>query len=128
MKTKKTALIVSVIVFVSATIWAYGPIGKTIRSCAILEKFVDHVKSGDWLSAKAMLATDTHWFRVEEGKVLYWDHDVTSVISKAEPVFWRTLDYYVTDGSRGEKVVFTASSIADYALLRDGRLIFVKLP
>gem|GEM_PF-3701282 len=66
--------------------------------------------------------------RIENEKILYWGHDVTRIISSATPLFWKTLEYYLTDRSMGDKVIFSGSSVADYARLKEGKIIFVKLP
>jgi hypothetical protein len=75
-----------------------------------------------------MLETDPEWLRVEDGKVLYWNRDYTDRFAVAEPSFWKTLEYYVTDRHMGDKVVFQANSRDDYASLKDGKITWMKLP
>lgn len=105
-----------------------GPVREARQSCQVLSKFAGHVRHGEWAKAQDMLETDPEWFRIEDEKVLYWNHDITSQMADAKPNFWKTLEYYRTDRHMGEKVIFRASSRADYAKLKDGRITFVKMP
>jgi hypothetical protein len=75
-----------------------------------------------------MLETDPTSFRIEDEKVLYWNSDDTDHMSSARTNFWKTLDYYLTDGHLGDKVIFHGSSDSEYALLKDGKITFVKRP
>ncbi len=98
------------------------------RSCRVLRTFARHVHEGKWAEAQVMLQINPEWFRVESGKVLYWNQDVTASMASARPMFWKTLEYYLTDRQMGEKVIFQGSSRADYAKLRNGLITFVKMP
>lgn len=106
----------------------HGPAGEARRSCAILRNFADHVEQEEWPQAQAMLKTDPAWFRIEDGKVLYWNRDITDSIASAQPKFWKTFKYYLPDRHMGDTVIFQASSRADYAKLKDGTITFVKIP
>ncbi len=81
-----------------------------------------------------MLSTDPNRFRVETGAVLYGDTDVTGTFRGARADCRRTFQYYLLDHDMGEKVGFVGGyvpelgSLGGYALLRDGRICFVKIP
>lgn len=128
---RRIIIAVLVVLGVSLTVAAvklHGPLGETRRSCRVLSQFVEHVQRAEWAEAQAMLDTKPDWFRVEDGKVLYWNHDYTDRFAVAEPKFWKTLEYYLTDRHMGDKVVFQAISRADYARLKDGKITWVKIP
>ncbi len=94
----------------------------------------DHIQScskhnPDWTTAAAMLNADTNWICIHDGKVLYWTkYDITEYIASTQPRFWKTLKYYLTDRSMGDKAAFRGSSVADYARLKDGKITQIKLP
>jgi hypothetical protein len=131
-KMKKRIIIASLAVvcvsLTAVTISLYGPVGEARRSCQTFRKFTGHINRAEWAEAQAMLKTDPEWIRIEDGKVLYWKHDITRQMASAQPKFWKTLEYYVTDHQMGDKVIFQASSRADYAELKDGKITFVKIP
>ena len=122
------ALIVLGISLTAIAVKLYGSMCEARRSCQVLSGFAGHVDRAEWDEAQAMLETDPEWCRIEDGKVLYWKHDITSRMASARPKFWKTLEYYLTDRNMGDKVIFQASSRADYATLKDGKITFIKIP
>ncbi|MCC6699610.1 MAG: hypothetical protein IT365_28550 [Candidatus Hydrogenedentes bacterium] len=128
---KRTAIAGLVLLGISLTVLVvslHGPVCEAKRSCMILSTFADHIQRAEWAKAQAMLQTDPEWCRVEGGKLLYSNYDITGRMASAQPKFWKTLRYYLTDRSMGDKVIFQASSRADYAKLRDGKITFIKMP
>jgi len=106
----------------------HGPVSEARRSCQILRTFATHIHQTEWSEAQSMLQTNPEWCRIENGKMLYLNHDITSRMASAQPKFWKTLEYYLTDRQMGDKVIFQASSRADYATLKDGKITFIKMP
>ena len=94
-----------------------------------METFAQAVSKGEWTTANAMLNAETNWVSIRDGQVLYGGkYDVTEHIASAKPRFWKTFEYYLTDRSMGDKVIFRSASIADYAKLKDGKITQIKLP
>jgi hypothetical protein len=129
---KKRIIIASLAVvcvgLAAVTIRLCGPVGEARRSCQTFRTFTGHINRAEWAEAQAMLQTDSEWIRIEDGKVLYWKHDITEQMALAQPKFWKTLEYYVFDRQMGDKVILQASSRADYAKLKDGKITFMKIP
>ncbi|MFA5177603.1 MAG: hypothetical protein WC440_05615 [Candidatus Omnitrophota bacterium] len=121
-------LIVMGVSLMALTVKLHGPVSEAKRSCHVLRTFANHIHRAEWAEAQAMLQTDPEWCRIENGKMLYWNHDITDCMASAQPKFWKTLEYYLTDRHMGDKVIFQASSRADYATLKDGKITFIKIP
>lgn len=113
---------------VAALAFLIPHIQKARQSCLTFQTFCDYIRAGDWASARAMTLTEPNWFRVEDGAVYYWNHDMTAAFIHAKPLFGATLEYYITDRHMGEKVIFRAHSRADYAQLEQGKIKFIKMP
>lgn len=103
----------------------YKPISKTYQSCLIYNEFSNALENKNWVKAKEILKTDPSWCKIENGKLLYWGHsDIKNNITVFGPSYLKTLEYYITDGSMGDKVVF----VNGYILLKDGKITFIKIP
>ena len=121
-------ILVAVAVLCVAALMFLGPqIQNARRSCRTFQGFCDHIRAGDWVSARAMTLTEPDWFRVEDGAVYYWNHDTTAAFIHAKPLFGPTLEYYLTDRHMGDKVIFQAHSRGDYAQLEEGKIKFIKM-
>ena len=103
---------------------AHGPVSEATQSCRLFRTFTDHIQRAQWPEAQALLQTNPEWFRIEDGRVLYLNHDYTDFFASTTPLFWRTLKYYLTDRRMGAKVIFRTG----YVQLKDGKITFVKIP
>lgn len=131
MKTilKRTIALVVLIMIAASAMMILPAIRDARRSCNTMESFARSVAARDWTAANGMLNADANWMCIQDGKVLYWGkYDVTRHMASAKPRFWKTFEYYLTDRSMGDKVIFQGSSVADYARLNDGKITQVKLP
>ncbi len=106
----------------------YRPLYDTNRSCQLFQEFVGHVRRAEWAEADALLETDPEVFRIEDGKVFYRNHDYTAHVATAEPSFWNTFKNTIGSSDSDEKVIFQATSRADYAKLKDGKIVYIKMP
>ena len=106
----------------------YRPLCDSYKSCQLFQEFIGHVRRAEWAEADAMLETDPEVFRIEDGKVLYRNHDYTALVAAAEPSFWNTFKNTIGSSASDENVIFQATSRADYAKLKDGKIVYVKMP
>lgn len=131
MKKKSTTavLAIAILAVIAVSVKLAPAIAHAHQSCRTFNNFVGHVNRQEWQAADAMLKADPGWIRIEGTQILYYGRfDITEKMSRATPRFWKTLEYYLTDNTMGDKVIFQASSVADYARLKDGALVKVKLP
>lgn len=108
-----------------ATCHLVPAIRSTARSIHTFQSFTAAVRNNDWDTASSMFqSVNTNWIRIEGHAIKAYNTDITSRVTAAKPLFFKTLEYYLTDSAAAErdKVVFAGGR----AGIRDGQVVSIK--
>lgn len=136
MMTRRTIFIgitASLCLVLIAISFVVPPFLKARRSCAVMTQFSANLAAGNWEAARAMMIPDPQEevrYQIRDGAVMHLESDVTNELSHAKPRLDLTFDYYLRDprSRTQDKVVFRGRSVADYALLENGKIKRLKMP
>ena len=115
-----------------------SPFKKAKSSCELFRQFRNYIIAGNWPDAQSMLFSvegnneqsypDSDYFYIknrpviENGKLISLGRDITAEITRAEPRFWVTYDYYRSNKSSQGKVIIPNG----YILFKNDKIIFIK--
>lgn len=127
---KKLFLILAAFLLIAGGLlyYRYGdPLIKTTRSYILFTTFLKNVDERRFDEAAKVLRTDPDIFCIRNGYVFYDGSDYTEILKQARPQFWSTFNYYMDDGSTGDKFIFGCITKDDYILIRKGKIVSVHL-